>query len=112
MADMNIKKYPSTNSSDAETDIRLFQSSMTSNTFLPFAAEDTSVGMEYELQVAVEGSHRDVDLAASIRGSGYFKNIVKRTARGDLPDKLSRVAQRVPVPKRVQCLGKQLGPVS
>ncbi|MBB1094466.1 hypothetical protein HUU61_24665, partial [Rhodopseudomonas palustris] len=58
---------------------------MTSNEFLPFAGEDTSVGMEYELQVAVGGSHRDVDLAASIRNSGYFKNIVKRTARGDLP---------------------------
>ncbi len=87
MVDMNIKKYPSTNSPDAATDIRLFQGSMATSGFLPFAGEDTSVGMEYELQVAVEGSHRDVDLAASIRNSGYFKNIVKRTARGDLPDK-------------------------
>ena len=82
---MKIKSYPVTNSTDAEADIRLFLDSMATNKFLPFAGEDTSVGMEYELQVAVEGSHRDVDLPASIRSSGYFKNIVKRTARGDLP---------------------------
>lgn len=82
---MNTNKYPLSSIFDAETDIHLFLTAMTADHLLPFAGADSSVGMEYELQVAVEGSHRDVDLAASIRNSSYFKNIVKRTARGDLP---------------------------
>jgi hypothetical protein len=40
--------------------------------------------MEYELQVAVEGDHKDVDLPITIASSTYFKNVVKRTERGDL----------------------------
>lgn len=51
----------------------------------PFAGGDTSVGMEYELQVAVEGDHKDVDLPITVCASTYYKNVVKRTARGDLP---------------------------
>ncbi len=51
----------------------------------PFAAGDTSTGMEYELQVAVEGEHNTVDLPMSIRESSFFRNTVKRAARGDLP---------------------------
>ncbi len=53
----------------------------------PFIADDTSVGMEYELQVAVEGDHKDVDLPQTILDSRFFKNIVKRAGRGDLPTK-------------------------
>lgn len=53
----------------------------------PFVGEDSSVGMEYELQVVVEGDHKSVDLPITIRNSTYFKNIVRRTATGDLaPD--------------------------
>ena len=70
---------------DAEADVSLFLSALTANGLQPFAGEDSSVGMEYELQVAVEGSHQDVDLTSTIRNSSYFKNIAKRTARGDLP---------------------------
>ena len=51
----------------------------------PFTAGDTSTGMEYELQVAVEGEHNAVDLPMSIRESSFFRNTVKRAARGDLP---------------------------
>jgi len=50
----------------------------------PFIGGDSSVGMEYELQVAVEGRHDDVDLPISILESNYYKNIVKRAGRGDL----------------------------
>lgn len=82
---MNAKKYPIATKFDPETDVSLFLSALTARGLQPFAGEDTSVGMEYELQVAVEGSHRDVDLAATIRSSSYFKNIAKRTGRGDLP---------------------------
>jgi hypothetical protein len=32
----------------------------------PFAGDDTSAGMEYELQVAVEGEPRDVDLPTTV----------------------------------------------
>jgi hypothetical protein len=51
----------------------------------PFTVGDTSTGMEYELQVAVEGEHNAVDLPMSIRESSFFRNTVKRAARGDLP---------------------------
>lgn len=51
----------------------------------PFAAGDASCGMEYELQVAVAGSHRHVDLPLTIRESTFFRNTVKRASRGDLP---------------------------
>lgn len=50
----------------------------------PFVGDDTTVGMEYELQVVVEGDHKSVDLPITIRNSTFFKNIVKRTATGDL----------------------------
>ncbi|HSO09988.1 MAG TPA: hypothetical protein VLR45_08360 [Desulfoprunum sp.] len=50
----------------------------------PFALGDTSTGMEYELQVAVAGAHNAVDLPLTIRQSTYFRNTVKRAARGDL----------------------------
>ncbi len=50
----------------------------------PFIGSDSSAGMEYELQVAVEGQHNDVDLPITIKDSTYYRNIVKRTARGDL----------------------------
>jgi len=50
----------------------------------PFAVGDTSTGMEYELQVAVAGAHNAVDLPLTIRQSTYFRNTVKRAARGDL----------------------------
>lgn len=53
----------------------------------PFVGDDSTAGMEYELQVAVEGEHRDVDLPITIRESSFYRNIVKRAARGDLtPD--------------------------
>lgn len=51
----------------------------------PFGSGDTSVGMEYELQVAVEGDPEDVDLPRLIKASNFFKNTEKRAARGDLP---------------------------
>lgn len=86
---MNTNRYPLAPiydaEYDAEADVSLFLEALTARGLQPFAGEDTSVGMEYELQVAVEGGHPDVDLAATIRNSSYFKNITKRTARGDLP---------------------------
>lgn len=51
----------------------------------PFGPGDSSAGMEYELQVAVEGKTAEVDLPISIYQSNFFGNIEKRVARGDLP---------------------------
>ena len=51
----------------------------------PFGAGDTTAGMEYELQVAVEGSQHEVDLPRTIRQSSYYRNIEKRAAHGDAP---------------------------
>ncbi|WP_419176361.1 hypothetical protein [Desulfosediminicola sp.] len=51
----------------------------------PFGSGDSSAGMEYELQVAVEGKAADVDLPISIYQSNFFRNIEKRVGRGDLP---------------------------
>lgn len=71
---------------DIEATFKYSQETLGADDALPFVGEDSTVGMEYELQVAVEGNHKDVDLPIVIRNSSYFKNIVKRTARGDLSD--------------------------
>lgn len=54
------------------------------NSIHPFVGDDTSVGMEHELQVAVEGKRQDVDLPIIISKSKFFKNTIKRAERGDL----------------------------
>jgi len=82
---MNANGYPLETTYEAEIDHSLFLDAISAEGIQLFTGEDTSIGMEYELQVAVEGSHRDVDLAATIHNSSYFKNITKRTVRGDLP---------------------------
>jgi hypothetical protein len=82
---MNTNRELSNTFSDIDADASLFFDSMAALGLRPFCDADTSVGMEYELQVAVEGDHQDVDLTATIRNSSYFKNVVKRTDRGDLP---------------------------
>ncbi|MFV0438794.1 MAG: hypothetical protein ACK5PS_15560 [Desulfopila sp.] len=51
----------------------------------PFCDDDSSVGMEYELQVAVEGVPAKVDLPLTIRDSTLYRNTQKRAERGDLP---------------------------
>ena len=52
---------------------------------LPFTAGDTTAGTETELQTAVIGSRYVADLPLTIERSNYFKNLVKRTASGDMP---------------------------
>ena len=85
---MELRKYkilePKHN---IEAEATAFARRLRNFTLQPFAEEDTSVGMEYELQVAVEGDHKDVDLPQSISESGFFRNTIKRAARGDLPPK-------------------------
>ncbi len=71
--------------SDHQKVLQHFFSSMNTGNSLPFTGEDSSVGMEFELQVAVEGDYEHVDLPLTIGSSTYFKNVVKRSARGDLP---------------------------
>ena len=52
----------------------------------PFCEKDTTAGMEFELQVSVEGKADNVDLPLTIRKSNYFLNIIKRSERGDCPE--------------------------
>ena len=78
----NILQVQRTQKSEIEA-IRFLRGS-TSQKLQPFVGADSSVGMEYELQVAVEGQHDDVDLPITILDSNYYKNIVKRAGRGDL----------------------------
>ena len=78
----------------------------------PFALGDTSTGMEYELQVAVAGAHNAVDLPLTIRQSTYFRNTVKRAARGDLRQRSVDRPARLPLPQRDRSLGEQLGQVA
>jgi len=54
---------------------------------LPFTGDDTTAGSENELQAVVLGRASDVDLPMVIRESNYYKNIIKRQRRGDLPRK-------------------------
>ncbi|MBN1828351.1 MAG: hypothetical protein JW884_04290, partial [Deltaproteobacteria bacterium] len=56
---------------------------------LPFAAGDTTAGVENEFQTAVIGNASSVDLSLVISGSRYFKNIISRANRGDTPRKLA-----------------------
>lgn len=77
-------QYPDT-LSDHQRTLGRFFSALGTNRLTPFIGEDSSVGMEFELQVAVEGDYKDVDLPTIIGSSTYFKNVVKRSARGDLP---------------------------
>ncbi|MFN2353093.1 MAG: hypothetical protein ABR512_01030 [Desulfopila sp.] len=60
----------------------------TAKTIEPFIGSDTTVGMEYELQVAVEGKHTHVDLPLSIANSSYYKNVLKRSETGDISSEL------------------------
>jgi len=50
----------------------------------PFSGADTTVGVENEFQVAVEGKKDEVDLALTIVASNYYKNLTLRARRGDL----------------------------
>ncbi len=54
----------------------------------PFCRRDTSAGMEYELQTAISGNNHTVDLPLTIKQSSYFKNLIKRSERGDCPKTL------------------------
>ncbi|KIX12599.1 hypothetical protein [Dethiosulfatarculus sandiegensis] len=52
---------------------------------LPFTAEDTTCGVENELQAGVCGKREDVDLPRAILNSNYYQNLQKRRQRGELP---------------------------
>ena len=77
-------QYPESLSDHQKARQRFF-SALGSTGLAPFTDGDSSVGMEFELQVAVEGDHKDVDLPTTISSSTFFKNVIKRSARGDLP---------------------------
>jgi hypothetical protein len=51
---------------------------------LPFAEEDTTAGVENELQVAVTGARDRVDLPLTIQSSSYYQNMMTRFHRGDV----------------------------
>ncbi len=73
---------------EREKAAELFRVQYQNLTNTPFSQGDTSAGMEYELQVAVAGAAENVDLPLTIQQSNYFKNIVKRSERGDCPQKI------------------------
>lgn len=50
----------------------------------PFLDADVTVGLENEFQVAVIGRPTEVDLVQTILGSRYYRNLTRRTGRGDL----------------------------
>ena len=83
---MKLLQYHRTEDhNDIEAEAASFARRIRKSPLQPFALGDTSTGMEYELQVSVEGEHNAVDLPLSIRESSFFRNTVKRAARGDLP---------------------------
>ena len=55
---------------------------------LPFSLHDVSVGTENEFQAVVEGNRDSVDLPLVIQESNYFKNLIKRHRRGELPRRM------------------------
>ncbi len=52
---------------------------------MPFSGEDVTAGGEDEMQAAVEGDRAAVDLSCAIESSGFFRNLVKRHRRGEMP---------------------------
>ena len=54
---------------------------------LPFSERDTSVGVENEFQAVVIGKKENLDLAVTIEESNYYKNILRRSASGDMSKK-------------------------
>jgi hypothetical protein len=54
---------------------------------LPFCGTDATGGAETELQAAVLGQRRTVDLPVTIEQSNYYANLVRRAAAGDLSRK-------------------------
>ncbi|TWI73974.1 hypothetical protein LZ24_01204 [Desulfobotulus alkaliphilus] len=62
--------------------------------FQPFAAGDISCGVENEFQALVEGRAEDVDLACMIRESNFYKNILKRSLSGEVPEEYAQSMER------------------
>jgi len=52
---------------------------------LPFASGDATCGVENELQAVVVGAGNQIDLAWTIEQSNYYRNMVMRHDRGELP---------------------------
>lgn len=53
----------------------------------PFSVRDTSAGIENEFQTVVLGQKVNLDLPITIEESNYYKNILRRSASGDLSKK-------------------------
>ncbi len=62
---------------------------------IPFTLNDVNAGAENEYQTAVIGSAAYVDLPLTIRDSNYYKNIIKRTERGDTSPKIVDSLRRI-----------------
>ena len=60
----------------------------------PFAADDATAGCELELQAAVIGDRRDVDLPRTIEASTYYANLLKRMNSQETPRRALRDVQR------------------
>src|SRR5262245_11480200 len=61
---------------------------------LPFSANDITAGTESELQAAVIGDKRAVDLPLTIERSNYYANIARRIASGDTSKRAFRALER------------------
>ncbi|MGM0611714.1 MAG: hypothetical protein ACQES5_11620 [Thermodesulfobacteriota bacterium] len=55
---------------------------------IPFSGSDCTAGVENEFQVVVEGGSGDVDLPRTIKSSRFYRNIRRRSDRGDTSDRL------------------------
>src|SRR5271165_2474075 len=54
---------------------------------LPFSPGDVTAGSEDELQAVVIGSSENCDLPITIRNSRFFRNIARRSASGEAPQR-------------------------
>ena len=62
---------------------------------VPFSLNDADAGSENEFQTAVIGRGSYVDLPLTIKNSNYYKNIIKRTERGDTSPKIADAIRHV-----------------
>lgn len=83
-----IRLTKRTGTFDLEREVRSTLNIFKQRGIAPFTDSDTSVGMEHELQVAVEGSQEHIDLPIIIGNSRFYRNTIKHASRGDLSPKV------------------------
>lgn len=89
-----VSKNAASNIPSIDECLTLLDANSSDPSTLPFTCGDVTAGTENELQVAVEGDRRHVDLPQVIETSNYFANIFRRIQSGDTSSQAYRNIER------------------